>query len=151
MLPQWTFTYLDGWVVIDLNPQHGGHGFKSLQSSLIPQKNYADGWIYPVGVSMSVGLLMFWFWSVFTFIRRQQKVRPHTWGGLQWGVRFRALRYQGCYRTELLTILTGEWLETSSPNTGVKGSEKVCWRLDLSSVLCGMGLQIFDYIHENTN
>ena len=36
--------------------------------------------------------------------------------------RFQALRYQGCYRTELLPSLMAQGLETSPPNTGVEGS-----------------------------
>jgi hypothetical protein len=49
------------------------------------------------------------------------RVRPRTWGGLPWWCRFQALRYQGCYRTELLPSLTAEWLERSPPNIGVNG------------------------------
>ena len=51
------------------------------------------------------------------------RVQPCTWGGLPWWRRFQALRYQGCYRTELLPSLTAEWLETSPPNTEVEGSD----------------------------
>ena len=51
-----------------------------------------------------------------------EELRVAVLFGLSPEGRFQALRYQGCYRTELLPSLTAEWFESSPPNTGVDGS-----------------------------